>query len=232
MISDEFLRGGGGRVRVKICGITNREDALAAIELGAAALGFNLFEGSKRCVALDREGDWIVALPRSAVRVAVLVNAPLGEALRVAAHPAIDLVQLHGDEDVDYCARFVAASGRSFIKALRLRDAGVIDGADRFSTRHILLDADAGAAFGGSGTLIDLGLAAEFSRRQRALTLILAGGLRAENVACAVQAVHPAAVDVASGVEEQGNPRRKSRVRMRDFFEAVERVNSTLQHRG
>ena len=221
MTGDEFLRGGGGRVSVKICGITNRDDALDAIALGADALGFNLFPGSKRCVALDREAEWIAALPATTARVAVLVNAPLEEARRVAAHPAIHLVQFHGDEDADYCARFAAESACPFIKALRLSEAAVLDGADRFSTRHILLDADAGAAFGGSGALIDLALAAEFARRQPALTLILAGGLRAENVAEAVRRVRPAAVDVASGVEEPGNPRRKSRGRMQEFLEKL-----------
>ena len=92
-----------GRVRVKICGITNREDAETAIALGADALGFNLFPGSKRHIVLDENAAWIAALPPFVAKVAVLVNAPFDEARRVALHPAIDLVQLHGDEDADYC---------------------------------------------------------------------------------------------------------------------------------
>ena len=209
------------RVRVKICGLTNREDALAAIECGADALGFNLHPGSKRCVELDREAEWIAALPPFVTRVAVLVNAPFDEALRVAAHPAIDAVQFHGDEDAGYCARFAAESPCRFIKALRLRDAASIAGAAGFYTPHLLLDADAGAAFGGSGTLIDLALAAEFRARHPGLTLILAGGLRPDNVAAAIGAVGPFAVDVASGVEVDGNPRRKCRERMAAFLRAV-----------
>ena len=96
-----------------------------AIARGADALGFNLFGGSKRCIDLDREGAWIADLPPLVSRVAVLVNATLDEALRVAAHPAIHCVQFHGDEDAAYCAEF-ARSGRSFIKALRLRGTGTI----------------------------------------------------------------------------------------------------------
>jgi phosphoribosylanthranilate isomerase len=110
------------RVRVKICGVTNRADAEAAIALGADALGFNLFPGSKRCLDLEREAEWIAALPPFVTRVAVLVNVPIEEARRVAEHPAIDCVQFHGDEDETFCAEF-ARLGRPFIKALRLGDS-------------------------------------------------------------------------------------------------------------
>ena len=209
-----------GRVRVKICGVTNREDALAAIALGADALGFNLYAGSKRAIDLDREAAWIAALPPFVTRVAVLVNASLDEALRVAAHPAIHAVQFHGDEDADYCARFAAKCGRPFIKALRLRDTATIESATHFFTPHLLLDADAGAAYGGTGVPIDLALAAEFRLRHPGLTLILAGGLRAENVSDAIRAVRPFAVDVASGVEVEGDPRRKSCERTAAFLAA------------
>lgn len=211
----------GARVRIKICGVTNRDDALAAIDAGADALGFNLYPGSKRAIVLDREAEWIAALPPFVTRVAVLVNAPMEEALRVAAHPAIHAVQFHGDEDAAYCAQFAAASGRPFVKAMRLRDAGDFAGANRFSTPHVLLDADAGTAYGGAGQLIDLALAAQIRERHPALTIILAGGLRAENVAEAVRAVRPFAVDVASGVEVMGDPRRKDRARIDAFVQAV-----------
>ena len=208
------------RVRVKICGVTNREDALAAIALGADALGFNLFPGSKRFLDLDREAAWIQALPPFVTRVAVLVNLPLDDARRIAGHPEIDLVQFHGDEDAAYCAEF-ARLGRPFVKALRLRDAAAVEMADRFATPHVLLDAHAGAAFGGTGTLIDLALAAECVRRHPALRIILAGGLKPENVGAAVRAVRPYAVDVASGVEADGDARRKSAERMSRFFAAI-----------
>jgi phosphoribosylanthranilate isomerase len=211
----------GGRVRVKICGITSRDDALAAIHAGADALGFNLYPGSKRAIVLDREAEWIAALPPFVARVAVLVNAPRDEAVRIATHPAIHLVQLHGDEDADYCARFAAASRRPFVKALRLRDEASLVGVDAFSTRHLLLDADAGAAFGGAGRLIDLALAAKVRERYPEHTITLAGGLRVENVAEAIRVVRPFALDVASGVEMAGDARRKDRERMDAFVRAV-----------
>lgn len=206
------------RVRVKICGVTNEEDARRAIELGADALGFNLFPGSKRCVALEREAVWIAALPPLVTRVAVLVNAPLAEARRVAAHPAIDCVQLHGDEDADYCAE-LARGGRPFIKALRVREARDLAGANRFWTGRVLLDAHAPGTFGGTGRMFDLALAVEARERFPGLKFILAGGLRAENVAEAIRAARPYAVDVASGVESAAG--RKDAAKMAAFFAAV-----------
>jgi phosphoribosylanthranilate isomerase len=129
-------------------------------------------------------------------------------------------VQLHGDEDAAYCAA-LSADGRAFIKALRLRDASVLDEATHFSTRHLLLDAHSGAAYGGTGTPIDLGLAAELVKRNAEQQIILAGGLRPETVAAAIVAVRPFAVDVASGVESPGEPRRKDSARLESFFRAV-----------
>lgn len=207
-------------VRVKICGVTNQADAAAAIALGADALGFNLFAGSKRCIELDREAVWIAELPPFVTRVAVLVNAPIEEARRIGEHPAIQCVQFHGDEDAAYCASY-ARSGRPFIKALRILGAESIAEAPRYSTRHVLLDAHAGTAYGGTGTPIDLPLAAELAQAHPTLQVILAGGLRPTNVAAAIDAVHPFAVDVASGVENPADPRRKDAARMGAFFAAV-----------
>lgn len=206
------------RVRVKICGITNREDAESAVALGADALGFNLFPGSKRCVGLDENAAWIAALPPFVAKIAVLVNAPLDEARRVAGHPAIDLVQLHGDEDADYCAA-LARDGRPFIKALRVQDATVLDRLSEFFTPHVLIDAFVPGEFGGTGARIDLALAGEIVRRHPRLHIILAGGLTPENVGEAVRVVSPFAVDVASGVER--DPRRKDATRMAAFITTV-----------
>ena len=206
------------RVRVKVCGVTNLEDAQNAIDVGADALGFNFFRGSSRYVSLADNEDWMRDLPPFVTKVAVLVNASLDEARTVAASPAIDVVQFHGDEDAAYCAAF-AQVGKPFIKALRLRDAGAIEGAERFSTTRILLDAHVPGAFGGTGASVDVRLAAEFARQNGRLALILAGGLTPENVASAVAAVQPFAVDVATGVECA--PGRKSTEKMRAFIEAA-----------
>ena len=208
------------RPRVKICGVTNREDAETAIALGADALGFNLFPQSKRYIDLEQEGSWLVELPPFVARVAVVVNLPLEEVRRISMHPGIDLVQLHGDEDASYCAA-VAEFGRPFIKALRIKDPAEIASAGSFSTLHILLDAHVPGAFGGTGAVADLALAAEFARQQRGLQLILAGGLTPENVGQAVMQVRPFAVDVASGVEMRAEPRRKDASRVAAFIQAA-----------
>jgi len=216
------------RTRVKICGLTNAADAETAIALGADALGFNLFPGSKRYLELAGAGDWIAALPPLVTRVAVLVNVPLAEAVRIAEHPAFHSVQFHGDEDPAYCAEF-ARTGRSFIKALRLSGPGVLASAADYSTRSILLDAAPATAggsqeYGGTGTLIDLALAARLARAHPQLRILLAGGLRPENVAAAVATVGPYAVDVASGVETASDPRRKDSGRLRAFMAAASGV--------
>ena len=207
-----------GRVRVKICGITNRRDAEEAIACGADALGFNTWSGTKRCVDLAREADWIRDLPPFVSRVALVVNASLEEAQRVASYPFIDAVQFHGDEDPAYCAAF-AASGKSFIKALRIRAKSDVAGSDAFSTRHVLVDAHVAGMFGGTGVRVDLELASALREQHPQLTVVLAGGLRPENVADAVRAVRPFAVDVSSGVESA--PGKKDPGMMREFVAAV-----------
>jgi phosphoribosylanthranilate isomerase len=208
------------RIRVKICGITSSDDALAAIAHGADALGFNLYPGSKRCIDLTRESVWIHTLPPFVTRVAVLVNVPLDEARSVATQPAIDILQFHGDEDETYCARF-AETGRPFIKAIRLRDPTDIAKASHFSTPHILLDSHSDAAYGGTGTRIDLSLASAAIRTHPHIRFILAGGLTPANVAEAIRATSPYAVDVASGVETPGAPRKKDPHLLHAFLAAV-----------
>jgi phosphoribosylanthranilate isomerase len=210
-----------GRVRVKICGITNARDAEMAIACGADALGFNTWPGTKRFIDLEREADWIRDLPPFVSRVALVVNAPLEEAQRVAAYPFIDAVQFHGDEDPAYCATF-AASGKSFIKALRIRNEVDLDRCDAFSTRHVLVDAHVAGMFGGTGVRVDLDLASALRERFPHLTVVLAGGLRPENVADAVRAVRPFAVDVSSGVESA--PGIKEPAMIRAFVDAVRSV--------
>lgn len=206
------------RVRVKICGITNEADAQSAIALGADALGFNLFPKSPRCIDLESEASWIATLPPFVTRTAVLVNVSMAEAVRVASHPVIDVVQFHGDEDEAYCAEF-ARRGHPFIKAARVRDTASLDRADQFSTPHLLLDAHAENAYGGTGLRLDPALAVAAIRRFPKIHFILAGGLRPENVAEAVRAVRPYAVDVASGVESA--PGHKSTEKMAAFIAGV-----------
>lgn len=206
------------RVAVKLCGITRECDALAAIEAGADVLGFNTWTGTKRYLDVEN-ARWLDALP--ILRVALLVNAPLDFAARIAALPYIDALQLHGDEDAAECAR-IAALGKPIIKALRAQDPAVKAGASAFSTRHVLLDAHVPGAYGGTGARVDLELALRFREQNPTLTVWLAGGLRPENVAEAVRTVRPAAVDVSSGIESQ--PAIKDAALMRAFVRAARSV--------
>ena len=206
------------RTRVKICGITTEADARMAIEAGADALGFNGWPGSKRFVDLRGAGEWISTLPPFVTRVALLVNASLSEALEITSLPWIDAVQLHGDEDADYC-REVVRLGRPLIKALRIGTAEEIATAGKHHTRHVLIDAHVAGHFGGTGVQADFTLAQRLRINQPALHLTLAGGLQPENVGAAIRAVRPYAVDVSSGVESA--PGRKDAGLVRAFIEAV-----------
>ncbi len=206
------------RVRVKICGITSLEDACAAVASGASALGFNLYPGSKRYINLETNACWMVQVPPLVTKVAVVVNLPLERALEVAAHPAVDLIQFHGDEDSEYCAQF-AQSGRPFVKALRLRGEREVEEANLYSTPFVLVDAASGAAYGGTGSAVNLQLAVRVRERHPDLRLILAGGLGPGNVGEAVAVVKPYAVDVASGVEVSA-PRKDGEL-MRRFVQAA-----------
>jgi phosphoribosylanthranilate isomerase len=207
------------RVRVKVCGVTCREDAEKAIELGADALGFNTWSGTKRYLDLGAASQWIRELPPFVSRVALCVNASLEEALAVARSPVVDFVQLHGDEDADFCERFAASSGKPFIKAARIRSAADIEQIGSFSTPHVLVDAHVPGQYGGTGAAVNLELAKEIRERFPALRLVLAGGLRPNNVAEAVRYVRPYAVDVSSGVES--TPGRKDPALMQAFIDAV-----------
>ena len=204
------------RVRIKICGITNPQCALDAIEAGADALGFNGFEGSKRFIDLDAASAWMAQLPPFITRVAVLVNPTPSQAQATLELPGIDLLQFHGDESLEFCAPFAR---HGFIKALTARDRASLTLATQYGATGVLLDAFVPGSYGGTGHLIDLELAAEFVRQNPALRVILSGGLTPDNVAQAVHVVRPYGVDVASGVES--HPCKKDPARMRDFIAAV-----------
>ena len=180
---------------VKICGITRVEDALAAARLGARALGFVFHADSSRNVAPQRAADIVRGLPPFITAVGLFVNADAGDVERVLAQVPLDLLQFHGEETPEFCARF----GAPYIKAARVR-AG-LDllqyARDYRAARGLLLDAFAAGAHGGTGTVFDWSLIP----RELPLPVILSGGLTPENVAGAIRRVRPWAVDVSSGVE-------------------------------
>jgi phosphoribosylanthranilate isomerase len=212
------------RIRIKICGITNLNDAEAAIAAGADALGFNLWPGSKRHIVLKEHAVWIRGL-QPVSKIAVLVNAPLEEALRVSEHPAIDAVQFHGDESPEYLSAF-ASRGGPFIAAARLSDPSQFPQIAALPTDDLLIDAHVPGAYGGTGAVANFPLAAEFVRTHPERRVLLAGGLIPENVEDAISRVRPYGVDVASGVERV--PGLKDHARMQAFFAAVHRAQRFL----
>jgi phosphoribosylanthranilate isomerase len=202
-------------IKVKICGITNLEDALAAVGAGADALGFNFYRGSSRFIEPLAARRIIAELPAKVLTVGVFVNeAGPEEVARIADVARVGAAQLHGDESPLYCR---ALKDRMVIKALRAGPDFEPESAARYETDAILLDAFHAGERGGTGRVIDW----ELARRTRELVpkLFLAGGLAPENVAEAIRAVEPFAVDACSRLECA--PGRKDAGRVRRFIAAA-----------
>lgn len=182
-------------VRVKICGITRVEDALAAAAAGADAIGLVFYADSPRAVGVEQARAIIAALPPFVTTVGLFVDAGRDELAHILASVPLDLLQFHGDESAEQCEGF----GRPYIKALRVRagDDIVARVADYPGAQGILLDAYVEGVPGGTGEAFDWSLIPQGLSKP----LILAGGLRPDNVAAAVAQVRPYAVDVSGGVE-------------------------------
>jgi phosphoribosylanthranilate isomerase len=201
---------------VKICGVTNPEDADVAIESGADALGFNLFPGTKRFLHLDSARDWIAALPAQIARVAIGVNPGLAEVERWLAGDLFHALQLHGQNWHPFSNRLVA-TGKPLIAAIQIR-ADTLQAFDLewFQGFAVMFDGYRDGDFGGTGEAFPWALLTRFKIDK---PLILAGGLRPENVAAAIKMTNPYAVDVATGVESR--PGKKDHAKIRDFIAAV-----------
>ena len=196
-------------VRIKICGITSREDALHAAACGADALGFVFYAGSPRCVAAETAAAICAALPPFVTRVGLFVNAAPAQIRAIAEACGLDAIQLHGDEAPAACD----FAPRRTIKALRVKDAASLAGHAQFATSALLLDAWVADAYGGTGQACNWELAAGVARQR---PVILAGGLTPDNVAAAVRQVRPYGVDVSSGVEQA--PGRKDPAKVAEFI--------------
>jgi phosphoribosylanthranilate isomerase len=216
MFGDKIKR--SGRIFVKICGITNEADALAAIEAGTDALGFNLVSQSKRYLDIRTAADWIRKLPGHVCRVAVMRDPLWEDATRISQLPFIDALQLHGKESPEFCRR-LAELGVRFGKALAVRDSDSLANLPDFFTDTIVLDSAVDLDFGGSGKTFPWKFASRFIRARKDLSIILAGGLNPENVVQAVELLRPRGVDVTTGVEV--SPGRKDPLRVRGFVQAI-----------
>lgn len=201
------------RTRVKICGVTRPEDAAMAADLGADAVGLNFWPPGSRCIDADRAGEIVSALPPMVTPIGVFVDPEQDEVERVLARARLSALQFHGNESPSECERY----GLPYIKAIRVR--GGEDWADieaRYTgARALLVDSYRRGLPGGTGAVFDWSLAPV----ERDKALVLAGGLRVDNVAQAVRVVRPYAVDVCGGVEE--SPGRKSPALVGAFIREV-----------
>lgn len=200
------------KTRVKICGITSVAEATAAIEAGAFALGFNFHRSSPRYIEPSRAAVIGAALPSSVLRVGVFVDRHRGEVAEIARSAGLTALQFHGGESPDYCRGW----DLPVIKVARVRTRADVDALGAYQVEFTLVDAYVEGVHGGTGARFDWSLLENVDRTR----LILSGGLTPENVAAAVRAVRPFAVDVASGVE--ASPGIKDLEKVRRFIHHAE----------
>lgn len=200
-------------VRIKICGVTNIADAVAAVDAGADALGFMFFENSKRNVLPAQAAEIIRELPPFVSKVGVFVNATKEFVRSTVEMSGIDTLQFHGEEPPQFCAQF----GLKTIKAFRIRDRESLHDCSAYRNSAWLLDSYVDGAHGGTGVAFNWDVAAEATRLSR--MIILAGGLKVETVGDAVRKVRPYALDVSSGVESM--PGKKDHAKIREFIAAA-----------
>jgi phosphoribosylanthranilate isomerase len=210
-------------VRVKICGVTNTQDAKAACDLGTTALGFNFYEKSRRVISPACAWKMISRLPDKVESVGVFVNWSFEAVMALARAISLDAVQLHGDETpgvVKHCAQYFRVT-----KAFQVGPNFKLGKLRQYATASVFLfDAAGTGQYGGTGKRANWTVARRAAKSHR---IILAGGLTPENVAEAILFVRPYAVDVASGVES--SPGKKDHGKLRAFFAEVERANRELK---
>jgi len=185
-------------MKVKFCGITRIEDAHEAVRLGAWAIGLNHWPGSPRFVESGAVVEISAAVRRQLEVVGVFVNPTLDEVAHAAEDASLSMIQLHGDEGLSFCQEVARRTGCKVIKALGVSSAADVQAAAAFRVDYHLLDARRAGLRGGTGETFDWGLLA---KRRSEVPLLLAGGLKPENVGEAISVVRPFAVDVAGGVE-------------------------------
>jgi len=201
------------RTRVKICGITSRQDALDAVRFGADAIGLVFYPPSPRCVTPEQAAAIVERLPPFVAVVGLFVNASREEIAEVLAAARIDLLQFHGSECPDYCA----GHGRPYIKAVRVQQGlDLLAERERYAgASALLLDTYQPGVPGGTGQAFDWSLIPPVLGGE----VILAGGLTPDNVGEAVRRVRPYAVDVSGGVEREKG--RKDAAKIRAFMRGV-----------
>jgi phosphoribosylanthranilate isomerase len=199
--------------QVKICGITNEEDALCAIECGAAALGFIFYSASPRYITPEKAKLIINKMPAEIITVGVFVNEKAEEVKRIVKYCSLDFIQLHGDESVEYCRNFPQSM---IIKAVNLQTEADLACALNHNVAALLVDSRCAGLYGGTGIKSNWELALRIKNKK---PLILSGGLNEDNVKEALDKVTPQVVDINSGVEIQ--PGKKDHKKIARLMEIV-----------
>jgi len=203
-------------VKVKICGITNLDDARAAVDMGADLLGFNFYPKSPRYLTVEKAIEIIDQIPTFVDTACIFVNPTAEEIKDITAHGFLNWIQLHGDETPQFCETLKWFHVKT-IKAVRVESSWDIAGIERFRTDAILLDAFNPKLYGGTGETFDWDLIGEINTRR----IFLAGGVNPENAADAVR-TGVYGIDVCSGIESA--PGRKDHEKMRQLFENIKYV--------
>jgi len=204
-------------VKVKICGITNYDDAAAALDMGADLLGFNFYPKSPRFIRPDNAVKIINKLPAFIDIAGVFVNESLEQIHEVKNLCQLDWVQLHGDESPEFCKEFLSHDVK-VMKALRVKDQTDIERADDYFTDAILLDAFDPKKYGGTGLSFDWNIIGHIGKR-----VFLAGGINPDNAADAVK-LGVYGIDVCSGIEAQ--PGKKDHQKMKKLFDNIRHLRA------
>ncbi|MFH1046599.1 MAG: phosphoribosylanthranilate isomerase [Candidatus Omnitrophota bacterium] len=204
--------------KIKICGITNKEDAAWVANLAADYLGIVFAKDSKRNVSEKTALEIVQAVPAYLEKVGLFVNEDPKVVLKILSLCKLNVLQFHGEESPEYCQQFKGQA--QIIKAFRIKDASTLEQMPRYDVDFYLLDAYVEGEQGGTGATFNWDLA--LKAKELGKPIFLAGGLTVENVAEAIKKVQPYAVDVSSGVE--ASPRRKDIGLMQQFIQKVEKV--------
>jgi len=205
---------------VKICGLTNLEDTLAAIEFGADLLGFNFYSESPRFIPYEKAEEIFQEIPSNIQKVGVFVNEDAQTVADTACQLELDYLQFHGDESPEFCNPM----GHPWFRALCLEDENALEQISQYECEWILVDASVSGHYGGSGEKANWELAKRAKNMGK--KIILAGGLSPENVQVAIATVQPFGVDVASGVEKI--PGKKDLKKLEEFITKAKSVSLHL----
>ena len=203
--------------KVKICGITNYDDALAAMEMGADLIGFNFYPKSPRYIRPEDAARIVNRLPAFIDIAGVFVNSALDETREIASQCQLDWIQLHGDENAEFC-QWLAYDSPKTMKAIRVKDSSDIHQADGFFTDAILFDAYDPSKYGGTGLTFNWNIIGHVGKR-----IFLAGGINPDNAVAAIE-LGVYGIDVCSGVE--ASPGKKDHRKMQQLFDNIRHLRA------